>query len=39
MLKNFPDEAQLRADLAAMAANLNLRQLDNFWMPEFDFTG
>ncbi|MCX7239385.1 MAG: hypothetical protein NTU86_02990 [Burkholderiales bacterium] len=39
VLKNFPTEAQLRALLEPITANLELRQLENFWLLEYEVSG
>jgi demethylmenaquinone methyltransferase/2-methoxy-6-polyprenyl-1,4-benzoquinol methylase len=36
VLKNFPSEAQLRADLAPHARSLSYRALDYYWLLEYE---
>jgi hypothetical protein len=36
VLKNFPTEAQLRADLGPYARALRYRALDYYWLAEYD---
>ena len=36
VLKNFPTEAQLRADLAPHARTLSYRELDYYWLVEYE---
>lgn len=39
VLKNFPQEAELRALVAPIATNVEFRQLDNFWLLEYELAG
>jgi len=36
VLKNFPSEAELRADLAPYAASLSYRELPYYWLVEYE---
>ena len=38
VLKNFPSEAQLRADLAPHARSLGYRALEYYWLAEYELT-
>jgi len=38
VLKNFPSEAQLRADLAPHARSLGYWALEYYWLAEYELT-
>jgi SAM-dependent methyltransferase len=39
VLKNFPGEAELRAALRDCANRIDYRELENFWVLEYEFVG
>ena len=39
VLKNFPTETQLRALVATVAADCGYRELENFWLFEYELVG
>lgn len=39
ILKNFPSEAELRALFSPLVSAFEFRQLKNFWLLEYEFTG
>lgn len=39
VLKNFPSESELRSLLASFASNISYRNLQNFWLLEYEVPG
>lgn len=39
VLKNFPSEAELRALLAPVSGRIEFRELQNFWLLEYELAG